>query len=124
MPINTDGAMIKPSHCLEVVRNGRLCGGAEWLHQEIQRLTDALGQAQGELRIKSEFLSSRQCPDHAGKWQRGECLQCRIEKLEYCLTRLVRLKTHKDEHGKTEYYLENQPLAWSQARSLIAGDTK
>lgn len=30
---------IKPSACLEVSRNGRLCAGAEWLHQEIERLT-------------------------------------------------------------------------------------
>ncbi len=34
-----------------------------------------------ELRIKSEFLSSRQCPDHSGKWERGRCLQCEIETL-------------------------------------------
>ncbi len=36
---------------------------------------------EGELKIKSEFLSSRQCPDHSGKWQRGDCLQCEIERL-------------------------------------------
>ena len=35
----------------------------------------------GELQAKSEFLSARQCPDHAGKWERGRCLQCEIERL-------------------------------------------
>ena len=53
---------------------------------EVKRLTAALEQLKGELRIKSEFLSSRQCPDHSGKWQRGDCLQCRIEQLEAALT--------------------------------------
>jgi len=42
----------------------------------------------GELKIKSEFLSSRQCPDHSGKWQRGNCLQCRIEQIEAALRTL------------------------------------
>ena len=39
-------------------------------------------QLERELAIKSAFLSSRQCPDHNGKWPRGRCLQCEIERLQ------------------------------------------
>jgi hypothetical protein len=61
----------------------------------LDRSADALEQAQGELKIKSEFLSSRQCPDHSGKWQRGDCLQCRIEQLEMALRRLHSLPANE-----------------------------
>ena len=46
----------------------------EDLLAEIERLT-------AELAIKSEWISTRQCPDHSGKWPRGNCLQCEIERL-------------------------------------------
>lgn len=36
----------------------------------------------GQNKIQYDFLSSRQCPDHAGKWERGKCLQCALEKAE------------------------------------------
>ena len=32
-----------------------------------------------ENRIKTEWISTRQCPDHSGKWERGRCLQCELE---------------------------------------------
>lgn len=38
--------------------------------------------------IQFEFLSSRQCADHNGKWERGRCLQCEIERLEKDAARL------------------------------------
>ena len=47
-----------------------------------QACLDRIERIEFELKVKSEFLSSRQCPDHSGKWQRGDCLQCRIEQLE------------------------------------------
>ncbi len=51
---------------------------------------------QGELRIKSEFISTRQCPDHNGKWPRGRCLQCEIEQLD----RIRRTaQEYMDRHG-------------------------
>ena len=50
-------------------------------------------KAERELAIKSEFLSSRQCPDHAGKWERGRCLQCEIERLRRELARVHELHT-------------------------------
>ena len=46
---------------------------------ELLKLVDKL---QAENTIKSEFLSTRQCPDHSGKWERGRCLQCEIEQLQ------------------------------------------
>ena len=59
-------------HSLGVEKKARkLCDIAK----EIKRL-------KCELAIKSEFLSSRQCPDHSGKWPRGSCLQCEIEHLK------------------------------------------
>lgn len=39
--------------------------------------------------------------------------------LKESLTDLVNLKEEKDSKGKTEYYLENQPNAWNEAKSLI-----
>ena len=59
----------------------------EWedLDQILDGIEDLLARNERlefELKVKSEFLSSRQCPDHSGKWQRGDCLQCRIEQLE------------------------------------------
>lgn len=42
---------------------------------------ERLVKAEAELRIKSEFIRTRQCPDHSGKWERGRCLQCEVERL-------------------------------------------
>lgn len=49
---------------------------------EATTLKVKLEKLNGILRIKSEFLSTRQCPDHSGKWDRGRCLQCEIEELQ------------------------------------------
>ena len=48
-----------------------------------------------QLHIKSEFISSRQCPDHNGKWKRGNCLQCELERLKAELA-----ECEKDARGK------------------------
>jgi len=40
------------------------------------------------------------------------------------LSILVELKDHKDKFGKDEYYLENQPIAWANARNLLNKDSK
>lgn len=40
-----------------------------------------IAKLEGKTRIMGEFLRSRQCPDHSGKWKRGDCLQCEIERL-------------------------------------------
>lgn len=40
--------------------------------------------------------------------------------LRDAMLRLTNLKAHKDEHGKTDYYLENQPLAWRQALDALS----
>ena len=58
------------------------------LEAEITRLKAVINQYEGELRIKSDFISSRQCPDHNGKWQRGACLQCEIERQAITIERL------------------------------------
>jgi hypothetical protein len=36
-----------------------------------------------------------------------------------CLQALVDLKDYKDEHGKDDYYLRNQPKAWEYARQVL-----
>jgi len=45
------------------------------------------------------------------------CMQVRV--MEAVLRELVELKDIKEKHGKTEYYLKQQPLAWAAARKLI-----
>jgi hypothetical protein len=32
---------------------------------------------------------------------------------------LVKIKDHKDEHGKDEWYQESQPMAWDRARKAL-----
>ncbi len=87
--------------------------------KERDELAAALEQAQGELKIKSEFLSSRQCPDHSGKWQRGDCLQCRIEQLEADLSLCaLRLENCIVASGTDREYAEQ---AVAKYRRLIAG---
>jgi hypothetical protein len=31
-----------------------------------------------QIRNQTDFLHSRQCSDHNGKWERGRCLQCEL----------------------------------------------
>lgn len=40
------------------------------------------------------------------------------------LEELVRLKEWKEFHGKDEYYVVSQPMAWDNARAVIAEATK
>jgi hypothetical protein len=54
------------------------------------------------------------------------CWRCRAENkenaandYEFVLRLLVNLKDYKDEHGKDEYYRENQPKAWDLARRTL-----
>jgi chromosome segregation ATPase len=44
----------------------------------------------------------------------------RIEELEKVLTGLVNLKELKDTEGKTEIYLQLQPIAWKRAIEIIS----
>jgi hypothetical protein len=47
-------------------------------------------------------------------------LKERIEELEKVLTGLVNLKELKDTEGKTEIYLQLQPIAWKRAKEIIS----
>lgn len=58
------------------------------------------------------------------KDQEIAALKVQVEMFRKHLRELVELKDHKDEHGKSEYYLAHQPLAWMTARSLLAADKK
>jgi hypothetical protein len=62
---------------------------------DIAELEAELAQKEAELHIRSDFLSSRQCPDHSGKWERGRCLQCEIEELREKLDRVRPYLKHK-----------------------------
>lgn len=62
------------------------------LRAELLRLAEENKRLLGQNRIQSEFLSSRQCPDHAGKWERGKCLQCSLEKAEAELAEVSRMR--------------------------------
>lgn len=46
-------------------------------------------------------------------------MQTHNENITSALRRLVKLKDHKDEHGKTEEYLKAQPVAWEVAREVL-----
>ncbi len=48
-----------------------------------------------------------------------EPLKQRVSELEKVLTGLVNLKDLKDKEGKTEIYLQLQPIAWRQAKELL-----
>lgn len=86
---------------------------------EIAALVVAL---KAKSRIQSEFLSSRQCPDHNGKWARGRCLQCENEALRKALQEI------KDTEGKvcTDFELctheacRSSYAAWAIADSALA----
>ena len=85
-------------------------------------LRSKLDKLRGELKIKSEFLSSRQCPDHSGKWQRGDCLQCRIERLEADLSLCaLRLENCIVASGTDREFAEQ---AVAKYRRLIAGGSE
>lgn len=43
-----------------------------------------------------------------------------VDSCEKVLKKLVHLKDHKDLFGKDEWYKENQPKAWEEARKAIA----
>jgi hypothetical protein len=46
----------------------------------------------------------------------------RDNRMRECFKRLVGLKKHKDQFGKTEYYEKHQPLVWQEAFDIIAGN--
>lgn len=69
--------------------------GAKWAKQQIEPIIDAVyeGSAEWEREYKDAFE---------------------------LLSELVALKKLKDEAGKTEYYLKQQPLAWQKAQELLS----
>lgn len=72
---------------------------------------------QAQLRTQSDFLRARQCADHAGKWPRGTCLQCEVERLRIAiLNEITELAALEVEAAK----MYNLPLhGWCQARQLM-----
>lgn len=46
----------------------------------------------------------------------------RDNRMRECFKRLVGLKKHKDEYGKTEYYERHQPIVWKEAFEILAGN--
>lgn len=75
------GSMSRVQEQIDWCRNNGGGVGKD-LADTLESMQARIQKLEGELRIKSEFLSSRQCPDHSGKWPRGRCLQCEIEELE------------------------------------------
>jgi len=61
------------------------------LETENAALKATLRKRDGELQIKTDFLRSRQCPDHSGKWERCRCLQCELETAQATLARVEAL---------------------------------
>lgn len=50
-----------------------------------------------------------------------DALQAKCERYEKALRELVRLKDLKDKDGKTDEYLQAQPLAWKAANEALTG---
>jgi hypothetical protein len=46
------------------------------------------------------------------------------DQVHEALSFLVRLKDHKQEHGKDEFYRTNQPVAWERAREALKSHYK
>lgn len=72
---------------------------------KVAELDSRLKKQSAELEIKSDFIRSRQCSGHSGKWERGRCLQCEIEAAEAQLAALQKNhdrweKTAKDERRR------------------------
>lgn len=58
--------------------------------KELAYLRERIATLEGALSIKTQFLRSRQCPDHSGKWDRGRCLQCELEEANRSIATLER----------------------------------
>lgn len=43
----------------------------------------------------------------------------RSDETKFALSLLFHLKTYKDKHGKDNYYLEQQPIAWNLAKIAL-----
>jgi len=47
-------------------------------------------------------------------------LEAHNRALVEALERLVTVKAHKDEWGKDNFYLDNQPIAWEKAKQALS----
>lgn len=79
------------------------------------------------LEIKSEFISTRQCSDHNGKWPRGGCLQCEVERLKVQLVDIVSFEsaTLRNRIKLLEKVVEANALIMSypDIREFLGNDT-
>lgn len=64
-------------------------------------------------RLNSDYESLRKQLEEAND---------RVITLEEALSELVELKIYKDEYGKTERYLEQQPRIWIKAKAILKGE--
>ena len=85
---------------------------AETVGEEFLKEYPAVRAEIERLLIADKFLSSRQCPDHAGKWERGRCLQCEIERLTQALDRCddARMQAEKLAARQAEEIAEGERL--------------
>ena len=51
-------------------------------------------------------------------------LKAELEDVRNALAELVRLKVHKDEHGKDMFYAQAQPEAWKTAKKVLYGESE
>lgn len=67
-----------------------------------------------KLKTQDEFLRTRQCADHHGKWERGRCLQCEIEALRKLVVKgldaLEKQWTHADRNRMVEFTREAEEV--------------
>jgi len=95
-------------------REGELCRALELAELEIKALYSRLGFANSNvLRTVQEALRSVAFPyssnDLLAKYKEARNLLCE----------LMQLKELKDSKGKTDYYLEYQPIAWQKVKKFL-----
>lgn len=76
----------------------------DWAITRIERLDTVI-------KIKDDCATSRLCPDHNGKWKRGDCALCRIEELEAAL-RSAPEPIRKRPFDRTKLHYVHSGLGW------------
>ena len=68
----------------------------------------------------TEMMNGQQSDQLLEQSKTIHSLTQRLAEVERCLEQLIFLKAHKEMAGKTDFYLEQQPIAWRQADKVLS----
>lgn len=91
---------------------GSVAWAAKWRDNLISNYTKALTDYINETGVGSTLLPDVVPPEKG-------TLTAKLERVTNALRALVKLKEHKDAHGKTPRYTNEQPKAWEEARNAL-----